>query len=71
MGDQLRKVYNFYAPAILVIWLALSGHWVLLLGAIGLLLVIISNNIEAQMRVTALGVDEILKRLGSVVPKTD
>ena len=65
MGDLWRKVYNYYAPAALVAWLAFSGHWVWLLGVIGFLLVTISNNIEAHMRITALGVDEILKRLGS------
>ena len=64
MGDLLRKIYNLYLPVILVGWLTFSGHWVWLLGAIGLLLVIISNNIEAQMRVTAVGIDEILRRLG-------
>ena len=71
MGDLLRKVYNYYAPAAVVIWLTFSGHWVWLLGAIGLLLVIISNNIEAHMRVTAMGVDEILKRLGRADLKID
>jgi hypothetical protein len=65
MGDLLRKIYNYYGPAVLVICLAASGHWVWLLGAIGFLLVTISNNIEAHMRVTAMGVDEILKRLGN------
>jgi hypothetical protein len=64
MSELLRKVYNYYAPAAIVIWLAFSGHWVWLLGAIGFLLVIISNNIEAHMRVTAMAADEILKRLG-------
>jgi hypothetical protein len=64
MVDLLRKVYNCYAPAVIVIWLAFSGHWIWLLGAIGFLLVTISNNIEAHMRVTASGMDEILRRLG-------
>ena len=32
MGDLLRKVYNYYAPAAIVILLAFSGHWVWLLG---------------------------------------
>ncbi len=64
MGDVLRKIYNYYVPAVIVICLALTGHWVWLLGAIGFLLVTISNNIEAHMRVTAIGVDEILKRMG-------
>lgn len=71
MGDLLRKLYNYYAPAAIVIWLAFSGHWVWLLGAIGFLLVTISYNIEAQMRLTAMGVDEILKRLGSANLKAD
>lgn len=65
MGDLLRKIYNYYLPTLVVIWLTFSGHWVWLLGAIGFLLVTISNNIEANTRVTALGIDEILKRLGS------
>jgi hypothetical protein len=65
MSDLLRKVYNYYIPAVLVIGLAASGHWVWLLGAIGFLLVTISNNIEAHMRATAVGLDEILRRLGS------
>jgi len=65
MADVLRKIYSYYAPAAIVIWLAFSGHWVWLLGAIGFLLVTISNNIEAHMRVTTMGVDEILKRLGN------
>ncbi len=65
MWDFLRKFYNYYLPGLLVLWLAFSGHWVWLLGAIGFLLVTISNNIEAHMRVTAVGVDEILKRLGN------
>ena len=65
MGDLLRNIYNFYAPAIVVIWLTFSGHWVWLLGAIGLLLVIISNNIEAHLRITAIGTDEILQRLSN------
>lgn len=63
MGDLLRRVYNFYAPAIVVICLAVTGHWVWLLGAIGFLLVVISNNIEAYLRVTAQGFEEVLKRL--------
>lgn len=65
MGDLLRKVYNYYAPMAVILWLTVSGHWVWLLGAIGLLLVTISNNIEAHMRVTAMGFDETLKRAGS------
>lgn len=64
MGELLRKIYNYYAPAVLVLWLTFSGHWVWLLGAIGFLLVTISNNIEANMRVTAMGLDEIQRRLG-------
>jgi zinc transporter ZupT len=65
MRDLLRKVYNYYAPVAIVIWLTFSGHWVWLLGVIGFLLVTISNNIDAHMRVTAMGVDEILKRMGN------
>jgi len=64
MGDLLRKIYNYYAPALLVVWLTFSRHWVWLLGVIGFVLVSISNNLGAQMRVTATGIDEILKRLG-------
>jgi zinc transporter ZupT len=71
MGDLLRKVYNYYAPAAIVIWFTFSGHWVWLLGVIGFLLVTISYNIEVHLRVTAMGVDEILKRLGSADPKGD
>jgi hypothetical protein len=57
MYDWIRRAYNFYAPVLLIIWLAFSGHWTWLLGAIGILLVIISNNIEALLKVAALGVD--------------
>jgi hypothetical protein len=64
-GELVRKIYNYYAPAAVVIWFALSGHWVWLLGAIGFLLVTISYNIETHMRVSAIGADEILKRLDS------
>ena len=70
MADLLRKIYNYYAPGLIVIWLAFNGHWVWLLGVIGFLLVTISNNIEAHMRVTAMGMDEILKRLGAT-PQRD
>ena len=61
MRDWMRRVCNFYAPALLMLWLAFSGHWVWLLGAIGFLLVIISNNIEALLRVTALGADRAIQ----------
>jgi hypothetical protein len=63
MQDLIRKVYNFYAPALIVIWLTFSGHWVWLLGAIGLLIVVISNNIEAQLQLTARAMDEFMRRL--------
>jgi hypothetical protein len=63
MGDLLKKIYNYYVPVALVIGLTFSGHWVWLLGVIGFILVTISFNIEAHMRVTALGLDEVLKRL--------
>jgi hypothetical protein len=69
MGELLRKIYNYYIPAIVVICLAATGHWVWLLGAIGFLLVTISNNLEAHTRVAAMGLDEIFKRLGDGSPR--
>lgn len=57
MRDWISRVYNFYAPALIIVWLTFSGHWVWLLGAIGFILVVISNNIEALLKVAALGVD--------------
>lgn len=60
MYDWIRKVFNFYAPMLIIIWLAFSGHWEWLLGAIGILLVIISNSIEGIFRVAVLGVDRFV-----------
>lgn len=71
MRDLIGRFYNYYAPLVLILWLTITGHWIWLLGAIGALLVIISNNLEALMKAVAQGGDEIIRRLGTTYSGRD
>lgn len=65
MRNLISRVYNYYAPVVLILWLAFARHWVWLLGAIGVLLVTISYNLETLTKAVAQAEGEIIRRLGT------
>ena len=64
MGHLLNNFYSYFALAVLI-WFAASGQWVWLLAVIGALLVVISHNLDADLRNIAKSLDGIQRRLDS------